>query len=108
MLVYQFFRGFKIQDINDYAFGCLWEQHRTRREFSYTDTAFNIDDPAKQHEMFPEWRDRVFNVTQTISNEMSQMYYDCTFTVWDSYTWAIAYWDSFQRPGYYSYGISVL
>lgn len=58
--------------------------------------------------MFPEWRDRVYNVTEIVSDEMALTYFNCGYVLWEFYTWGIPYGKSFDEDGYYSYPVSLL
>ena len=40
LYINEFFKGFRIEEINNRFYTCLWEQSRSRREFNYTINAF--------------------------------------------------------------------
>ena len=80
-----------MKNINSRVYGCLWEQHRVGREWYYTRSAFDESDPTKSDEMFPRWRDRLFNVTEIVSDEFSHFWYNCARAGWDGYIWGDSY-----------------
>ena len=60
-------------------------------------------------ELFPNWTDKVFNVTRVVSGDLALAYGSCAYMALDSYTWGETYIARFNdTEKYYSYPVSVL
>ena len=53
LYINEFFKGFRMEEINSRSYTCLWEQRRMRSEFNYTLIAFDEEDEELKEEMFP-------------------------------------------------------
>ena len=95
LYVNEFLKGFRMEEINNRFYTCLWEQSRLRREFNYTLNAFQEPDEALRDEMFPDASYYVFNVTELVSDEVSLTWYGCTKMGLDSYSWILVYLEKF-------------
>ena len=104
----KFMTGFRIEDISTRYYGCLWEQHKFGINLNKTHTAFQEEDPAKVKKMFPLKRDKLFNVTNLISDDLAGVWFNCLMATWDSYVWGAVFIQGFNEDNVYSYPVSVL
>ena len=78
------------------------------RELNYTRIAFFETDEDIKEELFPTWKDKVFNVTGIVSGEIANAWYNCASTGYDAYVWGSDFQQKFEGNDTYSYPVSVM
>jgi len=68
-----------------------------------------LTDPILADNLFPTWQDRVYNVTELVSGEVADTWYNCLNAAHDTFIWWQDYSAQFNdTEKYYSYPVSVL